>query len=78
MEGLIRYLLLNPGGEPYNTYQSARELMYWCIVAGADADQHNTFFMGHIAFISSQDVLKILIRQSDEASVYADDMRDIL
>jgi hypothetical protein len=41
----------------------------------ADMEQHDTFFIGHPAFISSQDVLAILIRQFDEGPMRGDEMR---
>jgi hypothetical protein len=41
------------------------------ILVNKDTLQHDAFFIGHLALISSQDLLKILIREFKEAS---DDM----
>jgi hypothetical protein len=40
-----------------------------------DTCQHDAFFVGHLALISSQDLLRILIREFKEAS---DDMHYVI
>jgi hypothetical protein len=47
------------------------------VIILADIEHGETFFIGHPVLISPQNVLGILIRQFDEASMYADDMRDV-
>jgi len=73
MEGLIRYLLLNPAGEEITAYQSAMNSFIDCV----DKEHHETFFIGHPVLISSQNLLRILIRQFNESLMYAGDTRDV-
>ena len=71
MEGLVRHLLLNPAGEQLPHIRA----LWTDLLMDADMEQHDTFFIGHPAFISSQDVLAILIRQFDEGPMRGDEMR---
>jgi len=52
-------------------------LIQYLLLNPADTGHYETFFIGHQAVISQQDVLGILIRQFDEALTYADSGRDV-
>jgi hypothetical protein len=75
METLIQHLLLNPTGELQNINLCAPDFKFtdtfW---VETDSDKHDTFFIGHMAFISQQGVLVLLIRRFDEAAGYPDDV----
>jgi hypothetical protein len=70
MKGLVQHLLLNPAGEPLSSFQSDVSLFI-----DEDTKQHDTFFIGYSALISSEDVLMILIREFEEAP---NDMRHVI
>jgi hypothetical protein len=76
MEGMVRYFLLNPVGEFYSSHPRRCEITHQLMLIVTDAEKHNTFFIGHIAYISSHSLLGILIRQFNEASTFADIKRD--
>jgi hypothetical protein len=78
MEGMVRYLLLNPVGEFCSSHPRRCELTHWLMQIVTDAEQHDAIFIGHIAYISSHSLLGILIRQFNEASMFADTKRDII
>ena len=45
-------------------------------ILSADADQHDTFFIGHPPFVLPQGVLRVLVGRFDEASMCTNDIRD--
>lgn len=70
-------MLLSRGNPRVIKKATMEGLVQYLLQNPDDTEQHDTFFIGHTAFIPSQDVLKILIRQFHEATMYTDDMRDI-
>jgi hypothetical protein len=72
MEGLIHYMLLNPASERFTRLQLI--FTYKLIFAEADMEQHDIFFIGHLAFISPLNVLGMLFRRFDDALMCPDEV----
>ena len=53
MEGMVQYLLSNPVGELCSSHPHPCELIYQLMLIITDAEQYNTFFMGHIAYFQN-------------------------
>jgi len=68
MTGLVQYLLENPAGEPPSYIKAL-----WAYAFGRRHGATWYIFIAHLALISSQDVLRILVGKFKEAS---GDIRD--